>query len=685
MSGVQEKIPAVVLSDALVDAVAGRQVTAAVFTTYTFDPGFFELHVLPLLIDYPFSQIEKVRRIQLEDMLRSVGDISVYYDFSALAPDAQPAQLDYRRIDVRRTTGVFHPKVIMLLVRPEPELIEDEDGKYEEEQPESLIVGILSANLTRGGWWENVENFHFEKIGDKDVDSRRCTFRKDLLDLIRHVRRSAPAGEDHDALDRIHRFLTRRTAREPTSNVMARGRYYTRIFVGQDDLPSWLDELRIARWQWNLEVISPFFDRKSARTLEKLIDVVNPRETRVYLPREVDGSALVTDELYANVTRAGAIWSTLPAGLLRTKAHGPAERVQPRRVHAKTYRFWDRDSGEIILAGSVNLTAPAHSAANAGNLEAAYLVDVSDERRSRRWWLTPIESEPAEFLEELEREGEGADYPRAHVSLRYHWGESALHYRIDGDYDVALVVQDLSGRTLFEINQARSNQWLHCGKEAASKIAELLPSTSFVRIVHPDGSWRVLVREEGMAHRPSLLMSLTAEEILMYWSLLSPSQQAAFIEEKLAAEVELQGIPGVRGHRYDTKNTLFDRFAGIYHAFEMLFKHSSEAIDSGHDREATARLFGAKYDSLPLLLEKTLEKVDSDPVMPYLTHLCAQQIHDRIRKRHPEFWKDHRKDARTLGKMLREIPRLRERLAIEDRDEFLEWYEEMFLKESVPE
>ena len=37
------------LSDVLADTIAGRRVRAAVFTTFTFDPGFFELHVLPIL------------------------------------------------------------------------------------------------------------------------------------------------------------------------------------------------------------------------------------------------------------------------------------------------------------------------------------------------------------------------------------------------------------------------------------------------------------------------------------------------------------------------------------------------------------------------------------------------------------------------------------------------------------
>ena len=61
--------PAAVLSDALVEAIAGRTVRAAVFATFSFDPGFFEEHVLPLLFDRTFSQVRKVRLLQLEEAL----------------------------------------------------------------------------------------------------------------------------------------------------------------------------------------------------------------------------------------------------------------------------------------------------------------------------------------------------------------------------------------------------------------------------------------------------------------------------------------------------------------------------------------------------------------------------------------------------------------------------------------
>ena len=76
--------------------------------------------MLPLLFSQSFSQVDKVRLLQLEDALRDVDHLAVYYDRGALSQDAEPARLDYRRVDVRRATGVFHPKLAFLLV-DEPE------------------------------------------------------------------------------------------------------------------------------------------------------------------------------------------------------------------------------------------------------------------------------------------------------------------------------------------------------------------------------------------------------------------------------------------------------------------------------------------------------------------------------------------------------------------------------------
>jgi len=133
---------------------------------------------------------------------------------------------------------------------------------------------------------------------------------------------------------------------------------------------------------------------------------------------------------------------------------------------------------------------------------------------------------------------------------------------------------------------------------------------------------------------------------------------------------------------YVVNNTIFDRFAGVYHAFEQLVSHVNEAITAGRESEAKARMFGAKYDSLPQLLEKIIARKDGDDVMTYITFLCARQIRNRVARTYPDFFKTHRKDAMTLNRLLKQIPVIRDRLSphMADSAEFLDWYEKMFLR-----
>ncbi|MCK4412657.1 MAG: hypothetical protein KAY32_03850 [Candidatus Eisenbacteria sp.] len=695
----QGRVPVAVLSQRLSEAIAGRRVRVAAFTTFTFDPAFFELHVLPTLFDQSFSQIDKVRRIQLEDAMRAVDQIAVYYDRSALSQDGEPAQLDYRRIDVRRATGCFHPKLVLLLV-DDPTGAEEGDD-FPTSYP-SLIVGILSANLTRAGWWESVECAHFEEVKDRDWRDvrlgersrpRRCPFRRDLLHLLRRVSATVDPGEDESAIERIRDFLRRRTIRRQFRHSSSSGVFHTRIFGGGGRAPlaQWLGNLRLYQG-WNLEVISPFFSSTGAGPLVDLKDVLEPKEIRVYLPRDADGSALVTPQTYDAIAElANVSWGELQPELIARGRDQSSKKLAPRGVHAKVYRLWHRDGGDLLLVGSVNLTESAHSAAHAGNLEAAFLVDVSEAGIPRRWWLERREERPSEFLKEERSEEDGLQQAVLNLGLRFDWAAGELSYRLMEKGSRGFQVRDTTGGLLFEISDPRSGRWTPCPKEAAEKVRKLLVGTSFVLIQHPKGQWRVLIREENMAYRPSLLTLLTPEEILEYWSLLTPDQRAVFFEEHgrddgvgIVDPVIGPEPPDIGAKR----NTIFDRFGGIYHAFNCLHRHVCTAIDEGRERDAEARLLGAKYDSLPSLLEKSLARKKEDPIIRYVTFLCAKQTWKLVATEHREFMRRHRKQVHRLESLLRKLPEVRGRLphdCIEGGQDFIVWYERAFLRQAVPE
>ena len=675
--------PQAVLSQQLGEALGGRRVQSAVFTTFNFDPGFFELQVLPLLFSQSFSQVDKVRLLQLEDALRDIDHLAVYYDRRALSQDAEPARLDYRRIDVRRATGVFHPKLALLLVDEPREPGDDAGDPYQ-----SLMVACLSANLSRAGWWENVECAHIEGVRHRDRSSNRVPYRRDLLAVLRRIRACAAEDDDHRALDAVRAFLLDQAPAGQMKNASSGGSWYTRLFGGEGrlNLADWLAELRLGHRDWNLEVISPYFDASGAKPLEKLTRAIRPRKTRVFLPRDADGSALVTAGAYEAVTALdGVEWAELPRETTQRSGGASGDRLAPRRVHAKVYRLWHREGGDVVLVGSVNCTSPAHRHGGAGNLEAAFLVDISDQNLPRRWWLKSLEHDAERFAEVAPTESDGLDNPPFGVSILYHWGEDRLAVRLEGKMALPLEVTDISGRSLFTIDRGETEQWFDCDPKAADTVRKSLASSSFLVVRRDDAHWRVLVREEGMAHRPSILSELSPDEILEYWSLLSAEERAAFIERHAALGQEIEGIPAAeKNGPLGTGGTLFDRFAGVFHAFGCLRRSIEKALEDGRHDEAEMRLLGAKYDSLPELLRKTLERDDGDPVLGYVTFLTAKQLRESLDRCNPHFFRDRCSLVRKLDDLI--AAGLERRGAMFPHDDaqtraFLDWFEPVFLND----
>ena len=572
--------PKRVLSEEISKAIAGRRVTAAVFTTYTFDPEFFELEILPILFEGRFrggfSHIEKVRLVQLEECLRDIADVAVFYDRNGLVDNARSARLDFRRIDVGRT-GIFHPKLVLVLV--------ENPATADSKPTQNLIVATVSANLTRAGWWENVETGHVEVVNTDSTPNPRCTFRRDLLDVLRAVASAARPGDRRGAIERVRRFVKVEAPKCSTRNASWRGRYYTRLFAGQTSLPEWLAGFRLGQRNWNLEVVSPFFDGDGAGALKRLVRATRPREVRVFLPTESDGTPTVTGEQYEAVYATNAKWSRLPASITRSGNRGSAEGAAPRRVHAKVYRFWRRGEGDVVLAGSVNLTQAAHSRASAGNLEAAFLVDTTTDSDHADWWLEPLDVPPKHFAEQLTREDRDSDRVGLDLSLRYDWARHTFEYRVDADHDGDVRIQEIAGEDLYTIVRPRKGEWRDCGSAAAKAVNEVLKSTSLVRAriqsAGEECQWCVLIREEGMTHKPSLLTQLTPEEILQYWSLLTESQRQAFLADRLETDEALLGLQSVLHSTSPLgqgRERAFDHFAGIFHAFGRLDRWVDERL-----------------------------------------------------------------------------------------------------------
>jgi len=665
-------IPHAVLSEHFQERLNERRLISAVFTTYEFDPGFFELEIIPVLVDLAISHAKTVRIVQLEDRLRDLrGEIAVYYDANGLSGESESSRLDIRRIPIRHHPAIFHAKTIFLLLESiEP----DKEGLH----ARSLLVANLSSNLTEAGWWRNVECCHVEEI----LEGSRTSLKEDFRTFLTALKRRARAVKKHEAVDDILKFL--QGLQPETRKTAVNGRLQTRFFDGSQSLPDFLDSAAgpLVRGA-NLEIISPYFDDASVcKPLEELIDRLQPRQIRVFLPRSNAGEGLCRSDLYDSVRAIPNVeWGRLEKDLLRS---GSSENAADRFVHAKVYRFFTQNPRrEICFVGSANLTSPAHQAG--GNLETGFLVELSPTRRPD-FWLAPYQRRPQEFRLPTDDEAAAASGGTS-LNLRYHWDSGTAEAFWDSAGPSPELRLEARGMTLGIVGPLAPREWINLPAELTQSIAGVLTATSLIAAFgEADEPTYLLVQEEAMWKKPSLLMSLSAADILLYWSLLTPEQRAAFIAAK-APELALigEGSELVTQVKILTKEkTLFDRFAGFFHAFGCLERAIRKALEQNHAKEVSCRLFGNKYDSLSPLLDR-LEAVESnfDDVDRYLIISCAKQLCHKIETEFPDFWDLHQSETKQLETKFEELAHVRERLiepARDDMAKFLQWFDRWFFR-----
>jgi hypothetical protein len=416
-----------------------------------------------------------------------------------------------------------------------------------------------------------------------------------------------------------------------------------RLYVGREPFPQFVCEAgRIRAGEYCLEIISPFFDNTAdARTLAALLDALKPVETRVYLPIGDDGKAQCTAE-YANALRTSEClkpyavhWARLPDELTRWSKK--AANTKNRNVHAKAYRLFRTgrargDWREIQVVGSVNLTGAAHAGETTRNFETAMLVEVPCQHEPD-WWMRRLSSLPAEFIGRKSEDDPGT-LACHELTLQYDWQEGVLKYfwkpepKIPPRGTIAA-----NGCPLFAIEPVCFDRWCELDVTGASALREHLKGSSLVELVVEGEllSQPLLVQELNMARKPSLLDQLTAAEILEYWSLLTPEKRNEYLERKLADLLERAEEDQKIRAPLDTPESLFDRFAGIFHAFSCLEEHVLEALKRGAEKEARYRLLGETYDSLPTLVRQANKSADKDPIAGYVTLLCARQVFGRLR------------------------------------------------------
>lgn len=300
----------------------------ALFSTFQFDPDYFERRLLRRC-----TTLSKARRIVV---FMDAGEWT-----TLVRQDVHARWLNQRYlvVPVHRSTGVFHPKLSLILA--------DTGGR--------VLCG--SNNLTRSGCSSNLEllNFLPFELSDEYEQEMRVA-----AEALRFFKRATQDGDDEmgrmaaewiDEAAARFRWLDQEADKVDTARTMR--------LVHSYDGPLWnqvVEHLQPTSPQ-EFFIVSPFHDKGS--------------ETALRLCKQWPATKInfVVQSGYTNLNVAPL------KGIQRVQLHELQGSGSSRRAHAKLLA-WRNESGSGCLVGSANFTC---AALNARNVETCLLIDCPDD------------------------------------------------------------------------------------------------------------------------------------------------------------------------------------------------------------------------------------------------------------------------------------------------------------------
>lgn len=672
-----------------------HRINAAIFTTYSIELDFLELDVIPLLLSdrIAYSPDEQIKQFQVSEALREYDQsLEVFCDWRMFqAGEARSPQMGYLCHPVNLGNKAFHPKVIWLLSVP----IDPEDT---DSQPPQLMMAVGSNNLTRAGWWENIEVQHWETIGN-GTHSRE--FLDQVLQDLRYLngkRGVADADrswipEHQDAVTAITAFADQCTANDEAPSIW----YYG--IDSRDSVPAFLAKHLPDSIADNLEIVSPFFAEDDNNELEK--DLFPHRDARIILPLEDDGQehrALCTRHYLNNVdARDGIQWATWAVDVA---TESPQKTL--RTLHAKLFHF-RLPSESWLLAGSVNFTRKALYE----NAEAAFLLRKERQKpllKSIDHELPEVANTPLDAVPGAEEAAaQTSDLVQAHVTFDWQLGEARIFLEKDDalkDRPLQIELKDGSAQPLFSGTLTTDETTLQ--KESTSALQQHLKNSGFVTVsiqsddkLEPQlkATLNLLVYQLNWVFKPRQIPKLTAQEILAIYAGLPAQQQQNLIQQAQARLVLAQygsteyTEQGITENPY---NEFFCEYAQIFESFDGLADNMQRYFKE-QPHQLDYYLTGPGVDSLPTLINAAvrtkshaekpetpeLEHLEASPlpgVSAYLILLSASSLLKQYKER-PGV-------TDRIDELEAELTKLKasDRLQIDQsrRKDFFRWFEKMF-------
>ena len=631
------------LKATLSEALESCTVKAALFTSFNFEPRFFENYVLPLLLPKEtFGQNELFNNIRWRWLYaqKKVPPVVVYTDqYAKSAADAP--MLDYKVHSISmpgkgEARGAFHPKISLVLAQ--------KDGA------ERLIVLCGSGNLTQGGWCKNVEAFSAFTLVPGSYFPR--LLRDNLVQLLEQLGSLHKKTESESEAEKaIHAFLQKRNRTEEETATL----YHSGMGSLADFLNTQLGTKTIAR----IEVFSPYFSVTDVEVGELL---ALSEDVRIQVPM-LAGHAVLAEKVFDNYAAAGSVWY-----------HPPAE--IDRWCHAKVYRFF-ASSGTAVytLLGSANLTTAAWSGLGnrtAANMEAAMLF--TEKVKSPHYLLlVPAERATLSFQPDL-AEGDNAEMGYAHryetpdILFTIDWTAGEIAWQSKAlKYPCTLMLPGLA----LPIS-GKGSKALHAGTEGHA-LAPALAKNSLLRVEEKRGEKTIdhyyYPAQIGFLQKPFPIRH-SVTDILALWDKLGEEDAlddnaiAALLEELTECMVDASGAVHSNGYIHSSLLNEQARYLSALIGLERyLFKPDFAKLPQYKQAEARSEIIyyltANNINTLPaflsdLALRQATETVQKGFLVILLSLLQSRFYEVRQLKKHlgKELFAEHKKELAAISAQL---------------------------------
>jgi PLD-like domain len=662
-----------VLKEKLKEMIGNRQVLAALFYTFNFDPRFFENYVMPLFVPGKDFRDEVIHnKILWRNCLKEgiVPPVTVYCDYF-VKDNTEAPSLGYEIYCIKMPAAKgsicnFHPKHIFILVK-------DDKGN------ESMILVTGSGNLGPSGWCENFECFSIEEItSNKTVPNKTTTnIVQNIISWTGGLVRPGNLTEAETLIDNYLRYVDFNKPYFNSLNQSFRDFLNEQVFI-KDSVTE-------------VEIASPYFSNDIS-LIEYLKTEKNIKKIKCLIPTLRNNEIQLNKETFIKFSEAGINWCFWEKYIQNDKVQN--RNTEVRKLHAKIYRFHGEFKTYTII-GSVNFTNPAWTGYtnrnNKANIESAWLY--VDNGTGQRLLKSAGELNPDHFrfkeMEDPENTNAGTfanrEVPDIDFTINWKTKELTVKAKLDptgcsfknilrdealkhGTHEIELSPADLrilTSNTLIEVSQK-------------------LKKETVIRVYYP--------RQLNIEMKP-LDFKLSATNILRYWDFLEDDYSRELLTRNLAERTtDESGVVDEENiERKSLLNEMAAHFSGLVKLEKYLFP---DYIQNKSERREKFRqlkyyLLSENIDTLSFYIEDLKNQSSQSKIQKSFFWMIIQIVlanfyikaakwmyrHDIVKEEWKPFKNDIALKNYDLRKLVKEVAR-----EINCPDIKLRWVEEQLAR-----